>query len=88
MTIAIGASAPRGCSASRSMTKKPRQVRVAAWAWPATTPATIQRRMRGSFHLSRFARRGAVAAMTLAPVGGRGERRIAHRRAAPELRRS
>ena len=40
--------------------------------------------MRGSFHLSR-ARRGEVAAMMLAPVGGGGHRRIAHRRAAPEL---
>ena len=52
------------------MTKKPRQVRIAAWAWPATTPATIHERTRGSFHLSRRRRRGEVAATTLAPVGG------------------
>ena len=50
------------------MMKKPTQVRVAACAWPATMPATIHSRIRGSFHLSRFERRGAVAAMTLAPV--------------------
>ena len=37
------------------MTKKPMQARVAAWAWPATTPAMIQRRIRGSFHLSALA---------------------------------
>ena len=52
------------------MMKKPRQVRVAAWACPATTPATIHGRIRGSFQLSRFCLRGAVAAVTLAPVGG------------------
>ena len=34
----IGPSEPHGVRCSRSMTKKPRQVRVAAWAWPATTP--------------------------------------------------
>ena len=30
------------------MTKKPMQANVAAWAWPAMTPATIQLRMRES----------------------------------------
>ena len=44
---------------------------VAAWAWPAATPARIHRRMRGSFHLSRR-RLGEVAAMTLALVIGAG----------------
>lgn len=52
------------------MMKKPRHVRIAACAWPATTPATIHGRTRGSVHLRRLARRGAVAATTLAPVGG------------------
>ena len=52
------------------MMKKPRQVSVAAWAWPATTPATIHGLIRGSFQLRRFCRRGAVAAAMLAPVGG------------------
>ena len=70
ITIEIGPSEPEGARCSRSMMKKPRQVRVAAWAWPAATPAMIHERMRGSFHFSRFERRGAVAAMTLAPVGG------------------
>ena len=70
ITIAIGPSEPEAGKFSRSMTKKPMQVRVAAWAWPATTPATIHGRTRGSFQLSRFCRRGAVAAATLAPVGG------------------
>ena len=70
MTIEIGPSDPEGGRCRRSMTKKPRQVRIAAWAWPATTPAIIHERMRGSFHLSRFVRRGEVAASTLAPVGG------------------
>ena len=50
------------------MTKKPRQVSTAAWAWPDTTPAMIQLRMRGSRHFRR-APRGAVEATTLAPVG-------------------
>ena len=50
------------------MTKKPRQVSTAAWACPETTPAMIQLRIRGSFHLS-WATRGAVEATTLAPVG-------------------
>ena len=51
------------------MTKKPRQVSDAAWAWPEATPAMIQRRMRRSFHLTGVAR-GEVAATTLAPVTG------------------
>ena len=67
MTIAIEVSDPWGASPSRSMMKKPRQVRVAAWAWPAATPARIHGRMRGSFHLSRV-RSAEVAATTLAPV--------------------
>jgi hypothetical protein len=53
-----------------SMMKKPTHVRIAACACPATTPAMIHGRTRGSFQLSRFCRRGAVAAATLAPVGG------------------
>ena len=51
ITIAIGPSEPHGVKCSRSITKKPRQVSVAAWAWPATTPAMIHGRMRGSFQL-------------------------------------
>ena len=67
MTIEMGISEPLGGSASRSMMKKPRQVSVAAWAWPATIPAVIQRAMRGSRHFMRRPR-GWVAATTLAPV--------------------
>ena len=52
------------------MVKKPMQVSVAAWAWPATTPATIQGRIRGSRQLSRLRRLVDVAAAMLAPVGG------------------
>src|SRR5688572_29854295 len=68
ITIAIDDSEPCGSKLSRSMTKKPMHVRVAACACPAATPATIQERMRESFQLSRF-RLGEVAASTLAPVG-------------------
>src|SRR6266567_6304460 len=70
MTIEIGPSEPDGARCSRSITKKPRQVRVAACAWPAATPAKIHDRILGSFHLRRPVLRGAVAATTLAPVGG------------------
>ena len=41
--------------------KKPRQVRVAAWAWPATTPATIQRRIRELSEAGDLARNVAYA---------------------------
>ena len=52
------------------MMKKPRQVSVAAWAWPAVTPARIHGRTRGSFQLNLLCRCGEVAAVMLAPVGG------------------
>ena len=68
MTMAIDDSDPCGSRLSRSITKKPMQVSVAACACPAATPAKIHDRMRGSFQLSRF-RLGEVAASTLAPVG-------------------
>ena len=67
MTIEIGISAPLGGRFSRSMMKKPRQVSVAACAWPASTPATIHCRTRGSFQLT-LPDRAAVDATTLAPV--------------------
>jgi hypothetical protein len=43
MTIEIGPSEPDGASCSRSITKKPRQVSVAASACPAAIPARIHR---------------------------------------------
>src|SRR5512147_734757 len=68
ITIAIEASDPCGSRLRRSITKKPMQVKVAACAWPAATPAMIQDRTRESFHLNLLPL-GDVAATTLAPVG-------------------
>ena len=49
--------------------KKPRQVRVAAWAWPATTPAMIHGADARIVPFEPRRCRGDVAATTLAPVG-------------------
>jgi len=47
-TRPVGCSASAGATCSRSMTRKPIACPVIAWAWPITSPAIIQARMRGS----------------------------------------
>src|SRR5260221_6993629 len=74
ITIEIGPSEPDAVRCSRSITKKPIQVKVAACAWPATTPAVIHGRIRGSFQLSLLWWRGAGASVTPAPRGGPASR--------------